>query len=342
MSAQEPAPDTTRVPILVADDDAITRSLLRKMLTASGYEVLTACNGREAIDILKARRLHLVVAESAMSEISGLELCRWIRAQSAGRDVFILMLMSTDDESRLTEALDAGADEFIRRPIRVAEVRARLGCVQRRLGLISRDATIFALAQLADSRDPEIGDHLERIRGFARILAEELAAAGEASAELPDLVYLTSPMHDIGKAGIPDDILLKPGQLSSSEFEIMKVHTTIGAGALDRALAQNPAMEYLRTARDIALTHHERFDGTGYPDGLKGDAIPLAGRIVALCDVYDTITSKRVYKSAKPHNVARAEIVRSAGSQFDPRIVEAFLRSEPLFLGLSAEAGEHA
>ncbi len=339
MSPFAPPESSTRVPILVADDDAILRGLLAKMLTAAGYEVLMVANGREAIEILKTRRIHLVVTDWLMPEVSGLELCQWIRAQNTSRYVFILMMTAMGDETRAVEALAAGADEFIVKPIRSEELRARLGSAQRMLSLLSRDVTIFSLAQLADSRDPETGDHLDRIREYARLLAEQVIAAGaapDAPVDLPDLLYMTSPLHDIGKVGIPDAILLKPGQLSNAEFEIMKTHTTIGAAALDSALEQFPEMIYLRTALDIALTHHERFDGTGYPSGLRQDAIPLAGRIVALCDTYDAIASRRVYKSAKPHHVARSEIVRASGSQFDPMLVEGFLKAEDAIRAVAA------
>lgn len=339
MTSPDATPGVARVPILVADDDAVVRSLLSTMLTAAGYEVLTACNGREAIEILKTQRVHLVVTDWLMPEVSGLELCQWIRSRCASGYVFILMLTSVDEESRVVEALAAGADEFLVKPIRQEELRARLGSARRMLDLMSRDVTIFSLAQLVESRDPETGDHLDRIREYARVLAQELVvsgAAGDVPADLADLMYATSPMHDIGKVGVPDAILLKPGQLSDAEWEVMKAHTTIGAATLDRALEQFPEMLYLRTARDIALTHHERFDGTGYPSGLKEQAIPLAGRIVGLCDTYDAITSNRVYRSARPHVVARAEIVRAAGAQFDGCIVEAFLRVEAAFAAVGA------
>lgn len=329
----------TGVPILVVDDDEIVRELLRTMLSEAGYEVLTAGNGCEAVEILKSRRLHLVMTDWMMPEMDGLSLCRWIRTQSASKYVFILMLTSLDEEAMVVQAMAAGADEFINKPIRLEELRARLGSARRMLNLLSRDVTIFSLAQLADSRDPETGSHLDRIREYSRILTEELIAshmAGDVPADFADLMFMTSPMHDIGKVGIPDFILLKPGQLSDSEFEVMKTHTTIGASALDRSLEQFPDMAYLRTARDVALTHHERFDGSGYPQGLKGSEIPLAGRIVSLCDTYDAITSRRVYKSVQPHQMARAEIVRASGSQFDPCLVNAFLAVEKAFASVSA------
>jgi putative two-component system response regulator len=153
-------------------------------------------------------------------------------------------------------------------------------------------------------------------------------------------IYLTSPLHDIGKVGIPDSVLLKPGRLSDREFEIMKEHTLIGAQTLDAALSQFPSVEFLRMARDIALTHHERWDGTGYPRKLRGEEIPLCGRIMAVADVYDALTSKRVYKSAYGHEVARSIIVDEAGKQFDPDVVEAFVQTEPVFMALREKLSE--
>src|SRR5262249_44512435 len=146
------------------------------------------------------------------------------------------------------------------------------------------------------------------------------------------LIYLTSPLHDIGKVGIPDCILLKPSRLTDSEFDIMKMHTTLGAQTLDAALRQFPAVHFLQMGRDIAASHHERFDGTGYPPGLKGHAIPLCGRIVALADVYDALTSKRVYKPAFAHHIAKSMIVESSGSHFDAAIVNAFIANEQQFI----------
>jgi putative two-component system response regulator len=332
-----------RVPVLVADDDAITIGLLSQMLGKAGYDVLTARNGREAMEVFRRQQVHMLITDWMMPEVSGPELCRWIRSQATGRYVFIIMLTSADEEEKVVEALDAGADEFIRKPIRAAELWARMGSAQRLLNLVSREAIVYALAELADSRDPETREHLDRIRTYCKILAQEVVArelSGDMSAGFADLLFNASPLHDIGKVGIPDAILLKPGQLSSAEFEIMKTHTTIGARALDRALTKFPAMQYLRTARDIALTHHERLDGSGYPSGLQGTDIPLAGRVVAVCDTYDAITSKRVYKSAKPHHIARAEIMRASGSHFDSKIVECFLAVESAFMEVCSRNGE--
>ncbi len=194
------------------------------------------------------------------------------------------------------------------------------------------------MAKLAEIRDPETGAHLERVQGYSRVIARHLAGqakfAARIDAEYVQLLYLTSPLHDIGKVGIPDAVLLKPGRLDPGEFEVMKTHTLIGAATLDAALQKFPAARFLAMARDIAASHHERFDGTGYPHRLAGDQIPLCGRIVALADVYDALTSKRVYKAAFPHEAAKALIVREAGRHFDPDVVDAFLHTEAQFLAV--------
>jgi len=163
---------------------------------------------------------------------------------------------------------------------------------------------------------------------LSRRLGENGQFGDQITAGYVELLYQTSPLHDIGKVGIPDSILLKPGRLTDGEFEVMKSHTIIGGETLNAALKQYPGMEYLRTARDIAMTHHERFDGSGYPYSIQGDDIPLCGRIVAVCDVYDALISQRVYKPSLSHDVARSIIVDERGTHFDPRIVDAFLECE--------------
>jgi putative two-component system response regulator len=210
----------------------------------------------------------------------------------------------------------------------------------------TRDIAVFALAQLAESRDPETGQHLERIRGYCRILAEELRCHGPYTHLIDEQwiedIYRSSPLHDIGKVGIPDAILLKPGRLTDREFAILKKHTLIGAGALARAASQGGSGGFLRMAVEIARSHHERWDGSGYPEGLKGQAIPLAARIVALADVYDALTSVRVYKSAYEPEVARLMIEGESGKHFDPAIVEAFRNRFQDFLEMQARLQGHA
>ena len=202
----------------------------------------------------------------------------------------------------------------------------------------TRDLTIFAMAKLADTRDPETGMHLERVRGYARELAQDMAEQGQhpdhINANFIDLIYVSSPLHDIGKIGIPDCVLLKPGRLDDREFAVMKTHSRRGAETLDSALERYPEAEFLHMARDIAAWHHERVDGGGYPDGLVGEDIPLCARIFALADVYDALVSKRVYKDAMTHDIARSIIVEGNGTQFASDVVEAFLRREETFLAI--------
>jgi putative two-component system response regulator len=203
---------------------------------------------------------------------------------------------------------------------------------------------IFAMAKLAESRDPETGAHLERMRNYSRLLAQHLLDTGQMPGELtPEfvrLIYQTSPLHDIGKVGIPDSVLLKPGRLNDREFDIMKMHALLGAETLDAALRKYPGAKYLVMARDIAVGHHERYDGTGYPNHLAGDLTPLCARIVALADVYDALTSKRVYKQAFSHDIARSMILQESGTHFDPRVVQAFTDTESEFTAIQERLGE--
>ena len=221
-------------------------------------------------------------------------------------------------------------------------VRVRAGV--RILSLETRDLAIFALAKLAESRDPDTGHHLERVRSYSRILAEQLGRTSrfkdEIDAEYIRLIYLTSPLHDIGKVGIPDAVLLKPGKLTKEEFEIMKTHATLGAETLDAAMQRHPSAKFLQFARDIASSHHERWDGTGYPNGLVGNRIPLCGRIVSVADVYDALTSKRTYKEAFTHEVASSIIVEGSNSHFDPDVVDAFLQVEDQFMSIRERFSE--
>ncbi|MCX5633345.1 MAG: HD domain-containing protein [Phycisphaerae bacterium] len=210
--------------------------------------------------------------------------------------------------------------------------------VQERTAQIAdtRDVAMFVLASLAESRDPETGEHLERIRSYCHILAEELRNDGSYGEQINDKfiedLYRSSPLHDIGKIGIPDCVLLKPGSLTDDEFEVMKQHSLIGSEALGRAIRNVVSAGFLEMAVDIAQYHHERFDGTGYPEGLKGNQIPLAARIVAIADVYDALTSSRVYKPAFRPEIAYVMICQERGKHFDPIIVDAFIARHDDFL----------
>ena len=204
---------------------------------------------------------------------------------------------------------------------------------------ITRDASILGLASLAETRDNETGGHILRTQNFVRVLAEHIASLGKANYQLNeetiDLLYKSAPLHDVGKVGIPDAILLKPGKLTDEEFTIMKTHAQIGADALKVAEDQLGSNSFLQIAREISLSHHEKWDGSGYPYGLKGEDIPLSGRLMALADVYDALTTKRVYKPAFSHEKAKAIILEGNGSHFDPTVIDAFLALEQDFIAIA-------
>ncbi len=321
--------------ILVVDDDEISLTLLEETLTIAGHEPLLARNGQDAWRTFTQENVRLVITDWYMPELDGIELCQRIRNMDTPGYVYIIMLTSHSQKYEILKGLSSGADDFICKPFDPAELTVRVRNGLRILSMETRDVTIFALAKLAESRDPETGAHLERMRIYSKILAETLAKTDSynkiITQEFIRNIYLTSPLHDIGKISIPDCVLLKPGRLSDEEWVIMKTHPETGAKTLGAALQQFPEIGFLKMARDIALTHHERYGGQGYPHSLKGEEIPLAGRIVTIADVYDALTSRRVYKEAFTPHVAKSIIIEEAGKQFDPDVVQAFLDSEQAF-----------
>lgn len=326
--------------VLIVDDDEISRDLLQNALVQAQHQVVAAADGRQALALLEREPVRLVITDWEMPGLDGIELCRAIRRRDFGGYVYTILLTSHGTSAEIVEGMSAGADDFIVKPFNHAELMARLRAGERVLSLETREMVIFALAKLAESRDPETGHHLERVQCYARRLAESLAEhpryRSQIDPEFVRLVYQTSPLHDIGKVGIPDCVLLKPGRLSDEEFDIMKTHTLLGAQTLEAALDNYPQARFLQIARDIALAHHEHWDGSGYPQGLAGEEIPLAARLVAVADVYDALTSKRVYKDAFTHTIAREVIHSEAGSHFDPAVVDAFARVEPDFVAIRA------
>lgn len=322
--------------VLVADDNEVSLALLEATLSQAGYEVHTARDGAEALERVRTQGFRLVVTDWAMPRLDGPGLCRAVRSEDLSGYVYVIMVTSHDSAQQTVEGLSAGADDFVGKPFNPSVLLARVRTGERIISLETREVAIFAMAKLAESRDPETGAHLERVRSYCRILAKELSAAPAFRTEIDEefirLIYLTSPLHDIGKVGIPDSVLLKPGRLSDHEFDIMKTHAMLGAQTLEAALRAFPGVKFLEMARDIAATHHERWDGSGYPKGLVGSAIPLCGRITALADVYDALTSKRVYKAEFSHEIARSMIVKDSGVHFDPDVVSAFVRTEGQFV----------
>jgi len=232
------------------------------------------------------------------------------------------LIIDGDQASELLDAEDAPVNL---EPERLAESE-------------TRDLAMFALDKLSESRDPETGAHIERVQGYSRLLAQYLGTTEKyhdiVDAEFIRLIFRASPLHDIGKVGISDSVLLKPGKLTGEEVSIMQAHAMLGAQTLQASLQKFSGVPFLQMARDIAMAHHERWDGKGYPLGIFGTNIPLCARIVALADVYDALTSRRIYREAISHADARAIIVRERGAHFDPDIVDAFLNTEAQFLAI--------
>ncbi len=326
---------------LIVDDDEFSLELLQDVLEQLGHEVERAANGAEALEKLRQGTIHLVITDWEMPAMNGLELCKAVRDGDFDGYVFIIMLTSRDSGQQKIQGLHAGADAFLTKPLNPDELLVSLKTAERVLGLETRDLAMFALAKLSESRDPETGAHIERVQSYARLLAQYLASTEKfhdvIDPEFVRLIFQTTPLHDIGKVGIPDNVLLKPGKLTEQEMVIMRTHVTLGAQTLEASLQRFPGVRFLQMARDIALAHHERWDGTGYPNNLKESEIPLAARIVALADVYDAITSRRVYRDAMSHAQAKTLIIRDRGAHFDPDVVDAFVKMEVQFIAIKEQ-----
>jgi putative two-component system response regulator len=322
--------------LLVVEDEVASRKKLEVLIKALGYEPLVAQNGQEGWNLWRLERPRIVITDWIMPEMDGLELCRKIRMAEGSQYTYIIMVTAKHDTQDMIQGIDAGADDFVSKPYLQGELAVRIRSGKRVIESQSRDIAIFAISKLAESRNLETGFHLERICYYSKVLADAISRMPDGPAEADNLfvenIFLTSPLHDIGKLGIPDNILLKPSELTSAEFEIMKEHTTIGFNTLNEAAKRDIRAEYLKMSAEIALSHHEKWDGTGYPRGLKETEIPLSARIVALADVYDAIVSKRVYKEASTHEIARDTIRNESGRHFDPMVVEAFKQTEDQFV----------
>ncbi len=322
--------------ILIVDDELVSRKTMERLLQRLGHETVVAKDGMEALEIWEKEKYRMVITDWMMPQMDGLDLCRRIRAAEGSQYTYLIMVTSRNETEDVVTGMDAGADDFISKPFAKGEVAVRVRAGERILGFETRDLVIFSMAKLAESRDPETGGHLERIRYYSKTLAESIFASDDPPPEIDNLfvdnIMLTSPLHDIGKIGIPDYVLLKPGRFDDKEFGIMKNHCRIGYETLSEALKRYPKADYLLMSAEIAHSHHEKNNGSGYPQGLKGEDIPLSARIVALADVYDALVSRRVYKDAYVHDMAKDIILKEKGEHFDPMVVEAFLSSEELFI----------
>lgn len=330
--------------ILIIDDEFVSRKKIERLIQSLGHETVVAENGKEGLEIWENERFRMVITDWIMPEFDGLSLCRKIRESEGGQYTYIIMVTTKNATNDIVAGMDAGADDFISKPFVKEELAVRIRSGERILSLVTKDIVIFSMAKLAESRDPETGQHLERIRYYSKLLAETAAGMDNLSQEINKLfidnIFMTSPLHDIGKIGIPDSILLKPARLDDREFETMKKHTLIGFNTINEALKKYPKADYLKMSAEIALSHHEKFDGSGYPNGLKENEIPISARIVELADIYDALISKRIYKEAYPSDIARDIIIKGEGTHLDPELVKVFLSVKNKFIEISEQFGD--
>lgn len=326
--------------VLIVDDESTGRAILAKIIQQAEDDVSVDAfdNPLEALDWLDYNHPDLIITDYRMPDMNGIELIKQIRSKSDCQDIPIMMITVVSEKSVRYDALDAGATAFLTRPI--DQIECRTSCrnllklheqqsiIQDRADWLARQVevatqqivsrereTLLRLAKAGEYRDEATGNHVVRMAKYSRQIAEAL---GLSERECDEIEY-AAPMHDIGKIGIQDSILLKPGKFGSEEWVIMQQHTLIG-----HAILSNSQSRYIQTGSVIALNHHERFDGSGYPNGISGKDIPLVARIVAVADVYDALISPRPYKNAWTANDAQDYLHKHVGTQFDPICVEAF------------------
>ncbi|CAA7616110.1 Response regulator [Magnetospirillum sp. LM-5] len=345
--------DDARQNILVVDDTPDNLKLMGALLKDL-YRVKIANSGAKALAIAASESPpDLILLDIMMPEMDGYEVCRRLKADRATRDIPVIFLTAKAETADEELGLKLGAVDYITKPISPPIVLARVETqlklkasadflrdkadyleaeVTRRTREITaiQDVTILAMASLAETRDSDTGNHIRRTQHYIRVLSEKLKVHPRFSGYLDDstidMLFKSAPLHDIGKVGIPDRILLKPGRFEPAEFEIMKTHTTLGRDAIEHAEhSLGTPVEFLSMAKEIAYSHQEKWDGSGYPLGLSGDDIPISARLMAVADVYDALISRRVYKEGMPHDRAVAIISDGSGSHFDPDIVDAFL-----------------
>jgi len=345
--------------VLVIDDSPDSLALLQGVLE-DHYQVRLATTGQRGLEIASAPKPpDLILLDIMMPVMDGYEVCRQLKAQALTRHIPVIFLTAKSAEDDEQLGLDLGAADYITKPISPGIVLARLRTqlklkaaadylrdqnaflaneVNERTREVSaiEDVTVLAMASLAETRDTDTGNHIRRTQHYVKSLARKLSNhprfAAFLSMKTIGLLYKSAPLHDIGKVGIPDRILLKPGKLTPEEFEIMKTHTTLGRDAIAHAEQMlGCEVAFLKIAKEIAYSHQEKWDGSGYPQGLKGDQIPISARLMAVADVYDALISRRIYKEPLPHEEAVRIIAQTSGRHFDPDVVAAFLEVQETF-----------
>lgn len=343
--------------ILVLEDDLGVLSSIECMLTEHGYNVFPFTSSSEVMHAVSEKQPDLILLDIALSGIDGYQVCEMLKQSQAHRDIPIIFMSGMNSIEDKVRGFEAGGVDYITKPFHSVEVLARikthlnLSSLRNRVkyqNLVesnfrkvseSQHATIFALAKLAEQRDDDTGAHLQRVRYYCAQLAQQLALdspyAGKISKEFIDCIQHASPLHDIGKVAIPDRVLLKQGKLTPEEFEIMKTHAVIGAENLQSVFDEYSDNPFIGMGIEIALYHHERWDGTGYPDGLIGRNIPLSARIMAVADCYDALRSNRCYRKGFDHETVKRMLLEEDGTHFDPEVIRAFLSIEEKFRVIS-------
>lgn len=353
----------TKPTILVVDDTPDNLSLMSGLLK-NLYQVKVANSGEKALSFLKNNpNPDLILLDIMMPGLSGYEVLSLLKKDEKTKEIPVMFLTAMSETQEEAKGLELGAADYITKPISPSIVLARIKTqlqnkaaadflhdqnlfleqeVVKRTKEISaiQQVTILALASLAETRDNETGNHIRRTQHYVKSLANHLQTYPKfknlLTPETIETLFISAPLHDIGKVGIPDAILLKPGKLSFEEFEVMKAHAKLGKEAIEHAEEQlGKEVGFLQIAKEIAYSHHEKYDGSGYPRGLQGEEIPLFGRLMAIADVYDALISRRVYKEAMSHESAKAIILEGKGKHFDPDIVDAFVVIEDTFQSIA-------
>lgn len=345
--------------ILVVDDTPANLTLLAGMLKERGHRVRPVPSGRLALKAVESEPPDLILLDITMPEMNGFEVCEHLKNDKKFSEIPVIFISALTETLDKVKAFSCGGVDYVTKPFQFEEVEARIethlelrryqksleDLVREQVREISEShmSTIFALSKLAESRDNDTGRHIERVQIFCKILAERLGReskyAGEIDGSFVNNLYSASPLHDIGKVAITDDVLLKPGKLTPEEFEIMKTHTMIGAATMQAVHELYPKNVFINMGISIAKRHHERWDGKGYPDGFAGETIPLESRIMSVADVYDALRSKRCYKESISRGQSSEIIESGSGTQFDPVLVETFLALEEDFDAIGRDMG---